>query len=253
MNNPVSIPTVRASVCMATYRGAEFVAEQIESILTQLGPSDELIIVDDASPDATVEIIGTFTDPRIKLIEGRQNQGYVKSFEQGVLLSLGAFVFLADQDDVWIPGRLERMIVALQNAEVVATNFEVLGGGSRGNVGRLRSKDSTHHLRNLAGIMVGYRPYYGCGMAMTRKQALIFAPVPPFLNESHDLWLAICGNVSRSMAHLDESSMLRRLHENNATPRGWRPLPVILKARVMLIRCVGIAAVRIWRSRRSCS
>lgn len=236
---------------MATYRGADFVAEQIISILSQLGPQDELIIVDDASPDSTVSVIRSFSDPRLRLIEAPQNQGYVKSFEQGVLLSSGEFIFLADQDDVWVEGRLELMIAALRSASVVATNFEILGGGSRGAVRLLDSRDSTHHLRNLFGVMVGYRPYYGCGMGMTRRQAEIFAPIPHFVHESHDLWLAICGNVAGSMAHLDEASLLRRLHDNNATPRGWRPLPVILGARIMLVRCLGVAMVRTWRARKA--
>lgn len=247
MNNQVHSDvstTIRASVCMATYNGAKYIAEQIESILAQLGSNDELIIVDDASPDDTVERIRAYDDSRLTLLEAPQNQGYVKSFEQGVLASSGEFVFLADQDDVWLDGRLDMMISALRNSDVVATNFEVLGGGSRGVVRVLRSIDSTHYIRNLIGIMVGYRPYYGCGMAMTRNQAAIFAPVPTYLKESHDLWLAICGNVGKSISHLDEPSLLRRLHENNVTPRGWRPLPVILRARLMILRCMVEAARR---------
>lgn len=247
---PVAVPPIRASVCMATYRGAEYVAEQIQSILVQLGPNDELIVVDDASPDETVEVVRGFHDSRLTLLEAAKNQGYVKSFEQGVLRSSGQYVFLADQDDVWLEGRLELMIDALKTSDVVATNFEVLGGGSRGAVRELRSSDSEHYFRNLVGIMIGYRPYYGCGMAMTRRQAEIFAPVPEFLVESHDLWLAICGNVGGSIRHLDEPSLLRRLHESNVTPRGWRPLPVILRARLMLVRCVILAYVRTWRARR---
>lgn len=225
-------------------------AEQIQSILIQLGPNDELIVVDDASPDGTIDVIRGFSDKRMTLLEASQNQGYVKSFEQAVLASSGNYVFLADQDDVWLDGRLELMVEALSTADVVATNFEVLGGVSRGTVRVLRSSDSDHYFRNLFGIMIGYRPYYGCGMAMTRRQAEIFAPVPGFLVESHDLWLAICGNVGRSMRHLDEPSLLRRLHANNVTPRGWRPMPVIVRARLMLLRCVVVASVRTWRARR---
>lgn len=253
MNNhvPAGVSPIRASVCMATYRGAEYVAEQILSILDQLGPNDELIIVDDDSPDDTVAVIREFTDPRLTLMEAPVNQGYVKSFEQGVLASSGEYVFLADQDDVWVEGRLEMMVEALATSDVVATNFEILGGGSRGSVRVLRATDSHHYFRNLVGVMVGYRPYYGCCMAMTRRQAKIFAPVPAFLTESHDLWLAISGNVGRSIRHMDDASLLRRLHDNNATPRGWRPLPVIIRARVMLVRCLFVALVRTWQVRRS--
>lgn len=234
---------IRASVCMATYRGAQFVKEQLESILIQLGPHDELVVVDDASPDETVQIIGSLADDRIRLIEAKVNQGYVRSFDQAVVASRGEYVFLADQDDVWTPGRLETMVNALREHNVVASNFAILGAGERGKIPLLRSVDSHRHLRNIIGVVVGYRPYYGCGMAMTRKQAEIFSPVPSYLVESHDLWLALCGNVAKSMCHLDEPTLLRRLHDDNVTPRGWRSIRTILAARVMILRAL-VEAIR---------
>lgn len=237
--------TVRVSVCMATYRGAAYVAEQIESILTQLAPTDELVIVDDASPDNTVKIIKALGDRRIRLHEATENQGYVRSFGQAVKESRGDFIFLADQDDLWLDGRLETMLDALGEADVVASNFGVLGGGDRGKVPLLRASDSSRHLSNIVGIVVGYRPYYGCGMAMTRAQANVFLPIPSFLSESHDLWLGLCGNVSGSIIHLDEPTLLRRLHENNVTPRGWRSFGAIIKARIMIFRALAEAIRRV--------
>lgn len=240
-------PTVdrecRASVCLASYRGGRYIKEQLESILTQLGPDDELVIVDDASPDNTVEQIRTFQDGRIRLIEAAVNQGYVRSFEQAALAAKGEYILLADQDDVWVPGRLELMIGALQASMVVATNFDVLGGGPRPNIPRLRNEDSRRHAANILGILVGYRAYYGCGMGFRRDMLPMFTPVPRYLGESHDLWLAICGNLAGSMRHLDESTLLRRIHDDNATPRSWRSLSVILRARIMLLRCIAQA----WR------
>ena len=235
---------------MASYRGARYIGEQIDSILVQLGPADELIIVDDDSGDDTVEIIRAVKDSRIRLIVVAANQGYVRSFEQAVLASSGAFVFLADQDDLWVPGRLELMIESLGHSGVVASNFTVLGGGSRGGVPKLKTQDSTHYLRNILGTVIGYRPYYGCAMAMTRDQAQIFAPIPRYLVESHDLWLALCGNVGKTMTHLAEPTLLRRLHEENVTPRGWRSLGTILRARIMILRALAEAARRTRAARR---
>lgn len=235
---------VRASVCMATYRGADYVAEQLGSILAQLGPTDELVIVDDASPDDTVGVIEAMGDPRIVLHQAEENQGYVRSFEQAVLASSGQFVFLADQDDVWIPGRLNAMLEALSEADVVATNFAVLGGGDRGRVRLLRAVDSRRYVRNIIGALVGYRPYYGCGMAMSRELAMVFTPIPGFMTESHDLWLALCGNAAKSIIHLDEPTLLRRLHDSNETPTGWRSLRKILRARLALFRALAEAIRR---------
>ncbi|WP_186760169.1 glycosyltransferase [Arthrobacter alpinus] len=246
MNNSQSEAqgVIRASVCMASYRGALYIQEQIESVLVQLDPADELIVVDDASGDNTVEIVKGFLDPRIHLIEVAQNQGYVRSFEQAVLASRGKFIFLADQDDLWLPGRLELMLETLQTSGVVASNFDVLGGGPRDGVPELRAADSTHYLRNVLGTVIGYRPYYGCGMAMTREQAQIFTPIPGYIVESHDLWLALCGNVGKTMQHLEEPTLLRRLHEENVTPRGWRSIGTILRARIMILRALAEAIRR---------
>jgi glycosyltransferase involved in cell wall biosynthesis len=236
---------LRASICMATYNGAQYVEEQLASILAQLGPEDEVVIVDDASTDETVARIRSLSDPRIRLIEADANQGYVRSFEQAVLASRGSAIFLADQDDVWVEGRLEAMLAALENHAVVASNFDVLGGGQRPGIPRLRAADSNRHRANLWGILVGYRAYYGCGMAFRREVLSSFAPVPRYLTESHDLWLAILGNSAGSIGHLDRSTLLRRLHDTNATPRGWRSLRVILSARVVLLRLMAEARRRL--------
>ncbi len=250
MNAPIQPETapVRASICMATYKGAIYIDEQLTSILDQLGENDELVIVDDASPDDTVEHIRRFHDPRIKLIQAERNQGYVRSFEQAVLASKGAAIFLADQDDVWIEGRLDTLLAGLETADVVASNFDVLGGGRRPGIPLLRSRDSRRHRANLFGILIGYRAYYGCGMAFRREVLHAFTPVPRYLRESHDLWLAILGNTAGSIMHVDSPTLLRRLHEENATPRGWRSLGVIVAARVVLLRLM-IEARRRLRAR----
>jgi glycosyltransferase involved in cell wall biosynthesis len=245
---PTGSRETRASICLASYRGGRYIKEQLESILAQLGPDDELVIVDDASPDDTVEQIRTFHDGRIRLIEAAVNQGYVRSFEQAALAAKGQYILLADQDDVWVPGRLELMLRALQASRVVASNFDVLGGGPRPNIPRLRDKDSRRNAANILGILVGYRAYYGCGMGFRRDMLPVFTPVPRYLNESHDLWLAICGNLAGSMRHLDESTLLRRIHDDNATPRSWRSMSVILRARIMLLRCIAQALRRLRQS-----
>lgn len=235
---------IRVSVCMATYKGEPFVQEQLESILDQLGEDDEVVVVDDASPDGTASVVEGIGDPRVRLVKATNNKGYVRTFEQAVGLSRGEFIFLSDQDDVWIPGRVERMLKPLSTHLVVATNFDMLDTAPRPWIPRLRSSDSVRHLANLAGILVGYRAYYGCGMAFRREALGYFIPVPGYVRESHDLWLAICGNVAGSIAHLDESTIHRRLHDENQTPAGFRSLSKIITARVMLLRLMAEAAAR---------
>lgn len=236
---------IRVSVCLAAYKGSRFIEEQIASILGDLGPDDELVVVDDASPDDTAEIVKGIRDPRIRFVGASVNKGYVRTFEQAVEMSRGEFIMLSDQDDVWIPGRVEIMLDALADHKVVAGNFDVLGGGPRPWIPRLRSSDSARHLANLFAILIGYRAYYGCAMGIRRDALNYFVPIPSYVNESHDLWLAICGNVARSIRHLDESTVLRRLHDDNQTPAGWRSLVKIIKARMMIARLMFEALRRV--------
>jgi hypothetical protein len=82
-------------------------------------------------------------------------------------------------------------------------------------------------------------------MAFRRDVLGSFAPIPEYLRESHDLWLAVLGNTAGSIQHLDGSTLLRRLHADNATPRGWRSLRVILHARVVLLKLMREARRRL--------
>mgnify|MGYP003392825684 CR=1 FL=1 len=89
------------SVCIATYNGEKYIGEQIASILKQLNANDEVIISDDGSTDATLSIIKTFQDPRIRVILGPQKHSPTLNFENVLHHAQGDYIFLSDQDDVW--------------------------------------------------------------------------------------------------------------------------------------------------------
>lgn len=112
------------SVCMATYNGEPFLREQIDSILSQLNEKDELVISDDNSKDSTVDIIKSYHDKRIKLFINKEKKGVTHNFENALVHSKGDLIFLADQDDVWLPGKIKELISFLKegNYDVVTCN-----------------------------------------------------------------------------------------------------------------------------------
>jgi glycosyltransferase involved in cell wall biosynthesis len=229
---------VRVSVCLAAHDGAEFLGEQVRSILDQLGPSDELVVVDDASSDGTVSVLESFGDPRIALHRNQSNVGYVRTFERALGLARGEYLLLCDQDDVWMPGRLEAMVAALDRDGVVATSVAILGAPTGPPRWILRDKDSHRYATNVAAVLVGVRWYFGCAMGLRRDVLGTVLPFPSWLTESHDLWIGLVGNTLHEMRHLEAPSVARRLHDANQTPTRWRSLPEILRARVMLARCL---------------
>lgn len=241
------------SVAMATYNGAAYVGEQVGSILTQLGVDDEVVVVDDASTDDTVSVLRSLDDDRVRVVESALNRGYVATFEAALRACRHDLLLLADQDDVWPEGRLQQMVTALDGADVVAGNLVLLGSGRPlsspfGAEGwALRSVDSTHHVRNVAGVLAGMRPYYGCAMGLRRRALATVLPFPPWLVESHDLWLALCGNLRGSITHLEDVVVLRRVHDSNTSPDRPRGVVPALRSRLMLLRSIVTIRSRVRR------
>ena len=105
------------SVCMATFNGEKYIKEQIESILSQISLSDELVISDDKSTDNTLDIIRDFNDPRIKLYIHEKDHGFVRNFENALTKSNGDIIFLSDQDDIWMPDKVNTTLRVLGNCD----------------------------------------------------------------------------------------------------------------------------------------
>ena len=233
---------------MATYNGADYLREQLDSILPQLNVGDEVVIVDDASSDNTLEVIRSLRSSRITVHPNAENIGYVRSFERAVTLAHGEVLLLCDQDDVWIEGRVDALVAATYEGAVVASNLVLLGSEEplrspiTGRPWLLRADQNSKRLRNELRILAGDAPYFGCTMAM-RRDALDFTiPFPPYLSESHDLWVATAANAAGELIHLERPTVRRRLHGRNASSSRPRGIAAALRSRVLL--------VRLWREAR---
>ncbi|RYE42073.1 MAG: glycosyltransferase family 2 protein [Hyphomicrobiales bacterium] len=109
------------AVFMSTYNGENHINEQLNSILCQLTSHDRLIVRDDGSSDSTVDIIKSYSDPRIVLIQG-ENLGFVGSFLWLLfhVESEHAVYLLADQDDIWDPDKIDRAYQAVGSVQSAA-------------------------------------------------------------------------------------------------------------------------------------
>jgi glycosyltransferase involved in cell wall biosynthesis len=229
------------SVCMATFNGARFVVTQIESILAQIDELDELIIVDDASTDGTLSLLRALDDPRIRVTGNAENLGYVRTFEKALSQAKGQHIFLADQDDVWPPGRVHRMQLGLRHASLVAGNIAVLEGPPRikspfgARDWKLNGDPARHPLPWLVRLAMSNAPYFGSAMAVDSDLLELALPFPPSVQELHDGWLALLGLMSRSIKHVPDRVVLRRLHDTNTSGRRrhWR---AVARGRILFVR-----------------
>lgn len=239
----------RISVCLATYNGAAHIREQIESILADLGPGDEVVVVDDASQDATLALLDAVGDLRLRVLRSELNQGHVKTFERAIGAASGEIIMLSDQDDVWPRGRTETLSTALATADLAAGNYAVLGDETSGPVPPLTPAMDGRGLGNIAGLMLGRRQYYGSCMAFRSELRSVLLPFPRVV-EAHDHWLALVGNVTGRTSHSAGPVTLRRVHGDNLTPTRRRSLGQVAQTRVRLVALTGIAAARAFRARR---
>lgn len=237
------------SVCMASYNSEKYISRQLWSILEQLTHDDEVIVVDDCSTDRTVEMVRRLNDHRISVHVNDRNRGEVFSFGRAISLAKNDFLFLSDQDDIWIPGRVSLMQQCLieSGASVVTSNFEWINASEEPIdvlYDGVASRDSKRHLNNIIDIFVGKTNYFGCAMAFRRDFMPVVAPIPSFV-ESHDLWIALASNLARSNAHLDESTLLKRKHATNATSTvSTRSLYRKLRSRVVFAISLIVLFVR---------
>ncbi|MFQ3639515.1 MAG: glycosyltransferase family 2 protein [Chloracidobacterium sp.] len=108
------------SVVLCVYNQAAYVAEAIESILRQTLTDLELIVVDDASTDATPSVIQGFADARLRYVRNATNLGHAGSLNRGFALARGAYLAIMDSDDISLPERLERQVTFLERHPEVA-------------------------------------------------------------------------------------------------------------------------------------
>lgn len=204
------------SVCIPTFNGAPYIGAQLESILTSPLVT-EVIVSDDGSTDNTVEIVRSFNDMRIKLIQGPR-VGLVSNYELLLSRASGDYIFLADQDDVWLPNKVEVMLARLRDTDLVVCDCKVVDGQL--NV----LHPSFFALRNsgpgLARNLLR-NSYLGCCIALRKRLLKHALPFPSHL-PMHDWWLGLIAETFGSVAFIDQPLMLYRRHGGNVSPTAER-------------------------------
>jgi succinoglycan biosynthesis protein ExoO len=119
MNNAV-IP--RVSVIVPAYNAADFLTRALHSALAQTMPDLELIVVDDASSDATLALAREVAarDPRVRVLHNERNRGMYLTYNRAIDAARGEWIAALDADDIWLPERLERMLAVADGEDMVS-------------------------------------------------------------------------------------------------------------------------------------
>ncbi len=222
---------VRASVAMAVYNGEQYIREQIDSILNMMSEDDEIVISYDESTDETLSIIREYekADSRIHVVYD-DGHSVETNFNNAVANCRGKYIFYADQDDIWINDKINKMVaffeehkecvVLIADGYYTDNNMKILDEMFK------KDKTTANPLRNYVK-----GTYLGCQMAFDRDIVKKVFPVRINPNLSHDLWTGIFGSFYGKVMLMDDKLIMHRLHEHNYSNTSKRALPGIIKDR----------------------
>ncbi|EOA3420716.1 glycosyltransferase family 2 protein [Enterococcus hirae] len=203
------------SVCMATFNGGRYLREQLDSILNQLTLEDELIISDDGSTDETCQIIKEYTqlDNRIKFVEGPR-KGVIANFNHAIQQSKGDIIFLADQDDVWLPNKVAKITAYFEEnpQQLVVVSDLVIVDGQLNEIHA--SYFSYRHSRTGWLNNLIRSNYIGAGMAFRSSLKKKIVPIPSEV-PMHDMWIGMLGGTR--VGFIRETLTLYRRHDFNVS------------------------------------
>lgn len=222
------------SVALAAHNGERYIKEQIESILSQLQEADELVVSDDGSIDSTIEIVRAVanTDPRVKVVLSDKS-GIVANFNNAIANCSGEYIFISDQDDIWVPGKRAAVLQIFAEHDVDL----VIHDGCHVDRSNTIVSDSFFNMWHIGpGIIRNYLMprYSGCCMALRRRALTYVMPMPEAVI-NYDHWIGVACEAFGSIYFLPSVFLRHRVHGENATT-SRRPIAVIARERLSLLR-----------------
>ena len=223
----------KVSIAMAVYQGEKYLGTQLDSILKQLGPDDEIIASYDKSKDSTLSLLEEYArkDSRL-IIVYNDKPGVTGNFNNAITHCTGDYIYISDQDDRWADNKVLKVQRCFQetHADLVIHNGihtdENLNPIGKPFFEMYRIGDGK--IRNII------KPRYsGCCMAFTKKMKEIILPMPEI--RGYDQWIATVCEFFGKIAYLDDILIEHRLHTDNVTPTKRRPLKIVLMMRARLI------------------
>lgn len=214
---------MRISVAMCTYNGARHLGDQLASIAAQELRPSELVVCDDGSTDDTVEILRHFGSQapfEVRVQINSTNLGIAANFSRVIGLCQGDLIALADQDDVWVPHKLQRLHdvfaespaigLAFSDADAIDDVGRSLGYRLWEAVNFCVNKQAAANRGELFRLLLRYNTVTGAAMAFRAEYRKLVLPIPPFCE--HDAWIAVLISALAPCRAIPEPLILYRQH-----------------------------------------
>jgi glycosyltransferase involved in cell wall biosynthesis len=213
----------RISVALCSLNGGRFIGAQLESILSQTQPPDEIVVADDGSEDDTLAAIDKVSRRApgiIRLIQNPANLGVTRNFEQAIARTTGDIIFLSDQDDVWVRERVAAMLQAFAAGEGVGLVYSdaIMVSGDLEPWDRRFSEYlglARYRQPTPAQVVKSEAEVAGCLIAFrSQLKPLVLPPVEGWV---YDHKIAFIAHATSQVMRIDKPLMLHRRHGANAS------------------------------------
>ncbi|WP_128545215.1 glycosyltransferase family 2 protein [Larkinella soli] len=238
-------PTVSVALC--TYFGETYLETQLKSILDQTRRPDELVVCDDLSTDRTLEILERFAAEApfgVRIIRNPERLGYNKNFEKALSLCTGDILFICDQDDFWIPEKIQSLTdylvrhpetdLVFSNARIADEHLNDTGKFFWDTVRFTEPIRAKWRKGEAMEVLLDGNRVMGCASALRRAIVPQILPIPELPNYIYDGWLGLVGAAGGRIGFYEKPLVLYRTHEKQQV--GTRPPeagpPVGLKKRL---------------------
>ncbi len=235
---------MKFSVCIAVYNGEEYLKKQLISILRQLSINDEVIVVNDKSSDSSLDIINSLCDKRITVLNNITNLGVIRSFEKAIDQASGDIIFLSDQDDVWMPDKIQVISKYMLESQCCAVVSDALVIDSQEEV----ICDSYFTLRKSGpGIWKNFyrNSYIGCCMAIRSDVKPFILPFPKSI-PMHDAWIGMVCDLLGEVKFLPEQLVAYRRHLANQSELQGKDWNKMIHKRFIWLKLMVFELPKLW-------
>jgi glycosyltransferase involved in cell wall biosynthesis len=205
------------SIIVATYNGEKYLLEQLNSIANQTYKNIEIIICDDASKDSTCNIIKAFAQNHTNASYhiNETNKGVNKNFEEGFLKAAGDFIAIADQDDIWLPEKIETQMALFTAKEIVLTHsISVRFSGNNLPIKKQQNITQFFEGNDVRKLLLR-NSVSGHNIIFRQELLKQITPIP--INIYYDWWIVQTAACNGSIAATNKVLAYQRAHETNVT------------------------------------
>lgn len=215
----------KVCIVLATYNGEKYLPQMLDSLIAQTKAPDEIIVLDDGSRDSTLSILREYEKKLpLQITALPQNTGHRKAFAKCLEIASRNLqdedlIALADQDDIWLPRKIEILEKELSEGvsapDMAYGDAQIIDGNGNITAQSWRKAEQLLPTLGIKSQLTGFTNVTGCLTMFKARLLQDILPIPSSV-PVHDQWITLCASLRNGYRAIDEAVVQYRIHGNNA-------------------------------------